>query len=78
MRSKTTGRRQVQRRLTPEEVKQLVAEYQAGDNMVQLAKRWHLHRTTVTDHLRRTGVPVRQRGIPAELLDEAIRLYEEG
>jgi hypothetical protein len=46
--------------------------------MLQLAKSWHLHRTTVAEHLRRAGVAVRQRGLPAERLDEAVRLYAEG
>jgi hypothetical protein len=42
--------------------------------MLVLAKRWRLHRTTVAEHLRRAGVEIRQRGIPLEKLDEAIRL----
>jgi lambda repressor-like predicted transcriptional regulator len=46
--------------------------------MQKLAERWNLHRTTVAEHLHRAGVAVRQRGIPAEMLDEAIRLYGEG
>jgi predicted DNA-binding protein YlxM (UPF0122 family) len=77
-RSKPGRRRQVQRRLTPEQAERLVAEYEAGDSMQRLAKRWNLHRTTVADHLRRAGSAVRERGIPAERLDEAIRLYADG
>jgi hypothetical protein len=46
--------------------------------MLQLAKRWGVHRTTIAEHLRRAGVAVRERGISAERLDEAIRLYAEG
>jgi transposase-like protein len=57
---------------------QLVAEYVSGASMLALARRWELHRTTVAEHLRRAGVAVRQRGIPAEKLDEAIRLYRGG
>ena len=78
MHRKTRRKRQVQRRLTPDEVEQLVRDYQAGDSMQQLARRWRLHRTTVAEQLRREGVPVRQRGIRAERLNEAIRLYNEG
>ena len=70
--------RQVQRRLTAKQAAQLAAEYEAGASMQQLADRWNLHRTTVADQLRRAGVAIRQRGIPPERLDEAIRLYGEG
>jgi DNA-directed RNA polymerase specialized sigma24 family protein len=78
MRSKTMQKRQVQRRLTPEQVEQLVLDYQAGNSMQKLARSWHLHRTTVAEHLRRAGVAVRQRGIPIAQLGEAGRLYGEG
>lgn len=78
MQSKTTRKRQVQRRLTPERAGRLVAEYQAGDSMQQLARRWRLHRTTVAEHLRRAGVSVRRRGIVDSQLDEAVRLYRAG
>jgi DNA-directed RNA polymerase specialized sigma24 family protein len=77
LRTKTIRKRQVQRRLSPPQQKKLVAEYQAGDSMQKLAKRWHLHRTTVTERLRQAGVAVR-RGIPLERFDEAISLYGEG
>jgi hypothetical protein len=68
----------MQRRLRPKQVEQLAAEYQAGDSMLHLAKRWQLHRTTVAEHLQRAGISVRQRGIPVAQLDDAIGLYREG
>jgi hypothetical protein len=46
--------------------------------MLELAKSWRLHRTTVAEHLRCAGVPVRERGIQVEMQDEAIRLYGDG
>jgi transposase-like protein len=70
--------RQTQRRLTPEQAQQLVAEYRGGDDMKALADRWGLHRTTVAGHLRVAGVKLRRQGIPQERLDEAVRLYGEG
>ena len=70
--------RQAQRRLTAKQVAQLAAEYEAGASMQQLAERWSLHRTTVAGHLLRAGVAIRQRGIPPERIDEAIKLYGEG
>ena len=75
---KTVQPRQVQRRLTADQAAQLVAEYQAGDDMTVLAARWGLHRTTVASHLRRAGVALRRQGVPADRLDEAVRLYAEG
>ena len=70
--------RQAQRRLTAEQVDQLVAEYQAGDDMTVLAARWRLHRTTVAEHLRRAGTELRRQGVPADRMDEAKRLYGQG
>jgi transposase-like protein len=77
-RSKRRKPRQIHHRLSPKHRDQLVDEYQAGASMLSLAQRWGLHRTTVAEHLRRAGVEVKQRGIPREWLDEALRLYEDG
>lgn len=71
-------KRQVQRRLTAEEVERLVAEYQAGADMKQLAQTWAMHRTTVAAQLRKAGVELRRQGVPDERLQEAVRLYAEG
>jgi DNA-directed RNA polymerase specialized sigma24 family protein len=70
--------RQAQRRLTPAQVAQLVADYKAGASMKELAARWQLHRTTVAAQLRRARVELRRQGVPAGRLDEAVRLYGEG
>jgi DNA-directed RNA polymerase specialized sigma24 family protein len=70
--------RQVQRRLRPRQVEQLVAEYETGASIQALAKRWRLHRTTVAEHLHRADVEIRQRGIPTDQRYEVIRLYEKG
>jgi DNA-directed RNA polymerase specialized sigma24 family protein len=51
---------------------------QPGTKLPSTIGRWELHRTTVAEHLRRAGVAVRQRGVPAEKLDEAMQLYREG
>jgi hypothetical protein len=55
----------------------LVFPYRVCANMLAVAKRWGLYRTTVAEHLPRAGVAVRRRCIPADKLDEAIRLYAE-
>jgi DNA-directed RNA polymerase specialized sigma24 family protein len=70
--------RQTQRRLNDEQTQQLVAEYEAGASMKELAARWDMHRTTVGSHLRQAGVQLRRQGVPDPLLDEAIRLYNDG
>jgi DNA-directed RNA polymerase specialized sigma24 family protein len=71
--------RQAQRRLTAEQVQQLVAAYEGGDSIKELAARWGLHRTTVATQLRLAGVQIRRRqGLPDTLLDEAIRRYNDG
>jgi lambda repressor-like predicted transcriptional regulator len=77
-RSTPHEQRQTQRRLTAEQVIQLVREYEADDDMTVLANRWQLHRTTVAGHLRRAGVALRRQGIRTEQMNEAIRLYGEG
>ncbi len=43
--------RQRQRRLTPAQVIELVAQYQAGVDMHALAEQWVVHRTTVAGHI---------------------------
>ncbi len=70
--------RPVQRRLTHDQAAELVAEYQAGADMKELAKRWDLHRTTVAGHLRRAGVELRRQGLLTEQLSEGAQLYVEG
>jgi DNA-directed RNA polymerase specialized sigma24 family protein len=75
---KAQQERQVQRRLTSDQVEHLVADYQAGASMKELTVKWQLHRTTVAAQLRRSGVELRRRGVPADRLDEAVRLYGEG
>jgi lambda repressor-like predicted transcriptional regulator len=77
-RDKLAKPRQRQRRLTAEQAEQLIAEYQAGDDMTVLAGRWGMHRTTVAAQLQRAGVELRRQGVPADRLDEALRLYREG
>lgn len=62
LRSRHVRVRQVQRRLTPKEIEQLLTEYRAGDSMQELARKLRLHRTTVTEHLRRSSIAVRHRG----------------
>jgi len=70
--------RQTQRRLTAKQLQRLVAKYEAGASMKELAARWDLHRTTVAAQLRQAGIELRRQGIPPAGLDEAVRLYVDG
>ncbi|MGH9057228.1 MAG: hypothetical protein ACRDYY_15415, partial [Acidimicrobiales bacterium] len=47
--------RQTQRRLSPAELEALIAEYEAGARVCDLAKVYDLHRTTVAKHVARAG-----------------------
>jgi hypothetical protein len=70
--------RQVQHRLPPEKIAQLVADYQAGIGTKELARTYQLSRYTVNQHLQRAGVPFRERGLTVEQMTEAERLYLKG
>lgn len=56
----------------------LVADYQAGSGVGELARRYGIHRSTVTAHLRRRNIPQRQTGLSAAQRAEAVRLYRDG
>jgi DNA-binding transcriptional regulator LsrR (DeoR family) len=68
--------RQAQRRLSPVELEALIAEYEAGARVCELAKVYDLHRTTVSRHVARAGKtrPV----MTGAQIDEAVRLYRDG
>jgi hypothetical protein len=69
--------KQVQTRLGAEGVAQLVAGYQAGGRVKQLASQFGIQRLTVSSILQREGVPLRSRGIHPDDLPEVIRLYRD-
>lgn len=47
------------RRLSEAEVAQLVKAYKQGESVYALGRRFSIHRTTVSEHLHRAGVPTR-------------------
>jgi DNA-binding transcriptional regulator LsrR (DeoR family) len=68
--------RQAQRRLAPADLGALIAEYEAGARVSELAKVYDLHRTTVAKHVARAG---KTRPVMTETqIDEAVRLYGDG
>lgn len=72
--------REIQRRLTPEQVVELGEAYRAGSTVRQLATRFGINRTTVLDHLERLRIPRRanQRKLSDSQVAEATQLYKEG
>lgn len=69
----------VQRRLGPGEVTELVAAYRQGVPVEELATSFRVNQTTVLGHVRRHGVPKRnRRAIRADDLDRAVKLYAQG
>jgi len=68
--------RQAQRGLSPTDVEALIAEYEAGARVCELAKVYDLHRTTVAKHVARAG---KTRPVMTEAqIDEAVVLYRDG
>ena len=71
-------RRHRQHRLDEEEVRRLIAAYRDRASVKDLAKRFTVHRGTVTAILKRHGVELRQPGLRPEDVPVAVRLYRDG
>jgi transposase-like protein len=70
--------RQFQRRLSAEQVAELVAAHQEGATQQELAARFGIYRTTVAAHLDRAGITNRRGALTPEQVAEAIDLYAQG
>lgn len=72
--------RQRQRRLSPAQSADLVAGYEAGSTLRELAARFQVHRTTALDHVKRAGVALHSEHGKWDdaTLTEATTLYERG
>ncbi|MHB1474983.1 MAG: hypothetical protein ACYCV4_15450 [Dermatophilaceae bacterium] len=70
--------KQKQRRLTLEQQAEVVRCYQAGEQMNYLAKHYGIHRSTVSAILKRHGVSIRQSGLSAKQMQQAVQLYAQG
>jgi DNA invertase Pin-like site-specific DNA recombinase len=65
--------------LTAEQIHELISAYEAGAPVSDLAKRFHIHRSTVFDHLnRQERRPGRYPALDTEAVDEAVGLYQSG
>ncbi|WP_284742793.1 helix-turn-helix domain containing protein [Amycolatopsis sp. RTGN1] len=66
------------RQLRPAEIDELVAAYQAGDRVRELATRFGVSRDTVGKHLRSRGIDTKPPGLHPDDVPEAARLYRSG
>jgi lambda repressor-like predicted transcriptional regulator len=71
-------RRQDQKRLSSYEVVQVIQLYQAGAEMRALADQFGVHKHTVSQCLKRMGVPLRRQGLHDDDIVEAAQLYADG
>jgi len=70
--------RQRQRRLTPDDLKQVAERYNAGATVYALAAEFGCHRATIAERLKSAGVTMRHQPATTEQVDEIVRLYESG
>lgn len=69
----------VQRRLRPDAVAELVAAYRLGIPVEELAASFRIDRTTILGHVRRHGIPKRdRRALRGDDVARAVNLYTEG
>jgi DNA-directed RNA polymerase specialized sigma24 family protein len=66
------------KRLGPDSVQQLVADYEAGDSTTILMRTYGLGKGTVLAILEEQGVKMRGQGIPDDRLSEVSDLYSGG
>lgn len=64
--------------LTDAELARLVAAYQAGATVYQLAKEFQVNRRTVSERLKTAGVRLRRTSPTDADIDEMVRLYKSG
>lgn len=64
--------------LQADEIAALTDGYRTGAAVKELATRFGIHRTTVSQHLDRNGVTLRRRGLDDEQVDQAVHLYRRG
>jgi len=66
------------KKLTTEQVEELIKDYGAGATVYELGEKFGTSRQTVGKILKRHGVTMRRQGLSLEQVDEAVRLYESG
>ena len=69
---------QAQKRLDPEQVARLIADYRAGELVNDLVNAYGIHRSTVLDHLKRQGVRRRRSRLTIPDIEKIVGLYASG
>ena len=75
--SQTKSRRR-QRRLSQDQVAELIASYRVGVLINDLAVQFQIHRSTVLDHVNRAGTRRRYPALEPPEVEEAAQLYRAG
>jgi hypothetical protein len=70
--------KQFHHRLYSEEIEQLIADYQAGAKVRDLADRYRVNRNTVIQHINRAGVRRHYPALNPGEVEEAAQLYQSG
>ncbi len=70
--------RQRQRRLTEAQVSEMVARYESGATVYELAAEFGCHRTTVAARLKKAGIAMRFQSPTSAAIDSMVRLYGSG
>ena len=69
---------QAQKRLDPGQVARLIADYEAGEPVNDLAVAYGIHRSTVLDHLKRQGIRRRRSRLTFSDIEKIVGLYAAG
>jgi len=77
-RTKTRTPRRAQRRLTDQQLKELLTGYEQGRPIDELAAQFGIHRSTVLDHLNRSHAPRRYPALDEDRIKLAIERYQDG
>lgn len=67
-----------QRRLAPQQIEELVQLFKAGKNTVELASHFRCSRSTVSKHIRKSGLSAREKRFSQADLIRMQQLYESG
>jgi hypothetical protein len=63
--------------LVQDQIEHLIAAYQAGATVYDLAAQFGIARQTVSSILKRHGIPLRRQGLSPEQIDQAAQLYQD-
>jgi DNA-binding CsgD family transcriptional regulator len=79
-RARTPSKRRYRlaQRLGPDQIEQMAAGYRAGATTRELAEKYNVSKTAVTELLTARDVPLRHQGLSPSQVRDAIRLYAAG